>query len=227
MTLFRNFYSTTRAGAFRLSDGGGPFGFDITVACQFDVLVQSADVDGIIETGCFVGDTLEYLGKQYPERDVIGVEIDERSAAIARRRCELLPNVTVVTGDSAQLLGDISLRFRSPLVYLDAHWDDQWPLERELKSLSSGIVAVDDFDIRNPRFGFDTYGGIALDRELLHRLRPDLLWMEGNPEACYPYPCLQVGRRTGTAYAIVGGLPQGCLQHDFFRTVPALEKRSV
>jgi hypothetical protein len=51
------FYRTGRAGAQRLSDGGGPFGFDIAVALMVDELIREYDCDAVAETGCFAGDT--------------------------------------------------------------------------------------------------------------------------------------------------------------------------
>lgn len=55
------FYRTWRAGACRLSDGGGPFGFDIAVALLADGLISGFGCDAIAETGCFLGDTTAYL----------------------------------------------------------------------------------------------------------------------------------------------------------------------
>ena len=45
------FYRTGRAGACRLSDGGGPFGFDIAVALVADEVITGYRCDAIAETG--------------------------------------------------------------------------------------------------------------------------------------------------------------------------------
>jgi hypothetical protein len=60
------FYRTGRAGACRLSDGGGPFGFDIAVALLADELISGYGCDAVAETGCFLGDTTDYLARRYP-----------------------------------------------------------------------------------------------------------------------------------------------------------------
>lgn len=219
MSLLECFYAIPRVGSFRLSDGGGPFGFDIAVACQVDHLVRTGELDGIVETGSFVGDTLEYLGRRYPDLPVVGIEIDAGYAEVARRRTSGLGNVDVRVGTSAELLPEVVSGLERPFVYLDAHWNDDWPLAAELGALTAGVVAVDDVDIDHPRFGYDQYGDIRLDVGLLSTLRPDLEWFVGAPDADYPYPCLQVGRRTGTAYAALPG-GDDVLRHEWF--APAL-----
>lgn len=215
-SLLECFYGIPRVGSFRLSDGGGPFGFDITVAYQVEHVIRSGDLDGIVETGSFVGDTLEYLGRRYPWLPVVGIEIDPDYAAVARRRTDSLANVEVRVGDSAELLAEPLRDLRRPLVYLDAHWGKDWPLAAELSAITCGVIAVDDVDIADPRFGYDQYGEVRLDPELLRTLRPDLDWHVGAPRADYPHPCLQVGRRTGTAYAAVDGLDNDVLEHTWF-----------
>lgn len=216
MSILECFYGTPRVGSFRLSDGGGPFGFDITVACQVEHLVRYGELDGIVETGSFVGDTLEYLGRRYPELPVLGIEINPDFAAVALQRTADLANVEVRVGDSAELLAGVLLDLHRPLVYLDAHWEEDWPLAVELGAITRGVVAVDDVNIANPRFGFDQYGDVRLDPDLLQVLRPDVDWHVGTPDADYPHPCLQVGRRTGTAYAAMHGVDPEVFAHGWF-----------
>lgn len=218
------FYSTPRVGAFRLSDGGGPFGFDIAVAYQVDWLVGTFAPDIIVETGCFVGDTTEYLARCYPEIPVVGVEVNAAYAAIAERRLDRYANVSIWRGDSGVVLARVLEDAQRPFVILDAHWEEAWPLRAELAAIEHGVVAVDDFDIGDPRFGFDEYDGVALNGSLLRELRPDVNWYAGDPHAEYPTPCLQIGRRTGVAYALVGhpvGDVEATLDHEYFVRVSA------
>ena len=63
--VYRHFYRIMRPGASELSDGGGPFGFDITTALEFDFLIERYGCDAVIEAGCNVGDTTEYLARAY------------------------------------------------------------------------------------------------------------------------------------------------------------------
>jgi hypothetical protein len=217
--VFDQFYRVPRAGAVRLSDGGGPFGFDITVAIQVEHLVTALDCDGIIETGCFLGDTTEYLARRYPHLPIRTCDIEPQAAEFTRQRLAGMGNVTVLTGDSAALLGQLAHGLRRPLYYLDAHWYEQWPLSAELASISVGVVCIDDFDIGHPRFGYDTYQGRPCDPHLVAAALPDLaaMWV-GNPFFDYTVPCLQTGRRAGTGY-LLRGLP-GSIDHPMFTPVP-------
>ncbi|BCJ65709.1 hypothetical protein Prubr_27300 [Polymorphospora rubra] len=210
------FLRHSAGGVVQVERRGGPFGFDITVAHQVEHMIREGELDGIVETGSFVGDTLEYLGRRYPWLPVVGIEIDPDYAAVARRRTDDLANVEVRVGDSAELLADSLRVLRRPLVYLDAHWGEDWPLAAELGAINRGFIAVDDVDIADPRFGYDQYGDVRLDPDLLRVLRPDLEWYVGAPRADYPHPCLQVGRRTGTAYAAAGGVDPDVLAHTWF-----------
>lgn len=217
--LLDQFYRVPRAGAVRLSDGGGPFGFDITVAIQVDHLVTTLDCDGIIETGCFLGDTTEYLSRRYSHLPIRTCDIDPQAAEFTRRRLTHMGNVSVRTGDSAALIAKLARGLRRPLYYLDAHWYDQWPLHSELATIDVGVVCIDDFDIGHARFGYDSYHGRPCDPHFVTAALPDLpqMWV-GNPFFDYTVPCLQTGRRAGTGY-LLRGLP-GRIDHPMFTLVP-------
>ena len=195
------FYTTVRAGQIRLSDGGGPFGFDIQTALQIDFLIREFDCDGVVETGTFLGDTADYLARAYPHLPVRTCEIDPGHAAVARRRLDRYDNAALIVGDSATVLPGLLDGLHRPLVYLDAHWQAAWPLAGELAAVGCGVIAIDDFDIGHQRFGFDVYSGTACGPDLVHDALPTLEHLYvGDPEADYPLPCLQVGRRSGTGY---------------------------
>ena len=217
------FYTTVRAGQMRLSDGGGPFGFDIQTALQIDYLIREFACDGVVETGTFLGDTADYLACAYPDLPVRTCEIDPAHAAVARRRLDRHENANLIVGDSAALLPGLLDGLRRPLVYLDAHWEKAWPLSRELAAVTTGVVAIDDFDIGHQRFGFDVYDGTVCGPGLVHDALPTLEHLYvGDPEADYPLPCLQVGRRSGTGY-LTRGLDQSRIgASPLFRAVPLL-----
>jgi hypothetical protein len=132
------------------------------------------------------------------------------------------PQVEVVLGNSAELLPAALGAAKTPLIYLDAHWRDEWPLASELSSVDRGIVIVDDFDIGIPRFGFDTYGGIACGLEYIAKFLPRSITSVffSNPQAEYPLPCLQTGRRAGRCF-VAFGLDSGPLRNSgFFNEIP-------
>jgi hypothetical protein len=203
--VFANFYTTPRAAAPLLSDGGGPFGFDIQAALQFDYIIRNYAVSHILETGCCLGDTADYLARTYPHLSLWTCDVNTKFASFSAERLKRYPHAKVEHGDSAKLLPKALDGVGMPLLYLDAHWGDDWPLAGELKSVRYGVVVVDDFDIDNPRFGFDSYNGVTCDINFITDVRPDLeVAYIGNPGASYGYPCLQIGRRSGRCYLPIG-----------------------
>ena len=78
------------------------------------------------------------------------------------------PNINIIHGSSeqelAKLVSSEKLRAdQNPFIYLDAHWDDYWPLRDELEvilKLDKAVVVVDDFQVPGrPEWGFDMYQG--------------------------------------------------------------------
>jgi hypothetical protein len=199
------FYRVERAGAGRLSDGGGPFGFDVTLALLVDDLVQRFSCDALAETGCFLGDTTVYLARRYPGLPVVSCDVDAGHAAFTAYRLAQQANASVACVDSGSMVADVCARYERPLFYLDAHWGSDWPLARELSAIRSGVAVIHDFDIGHPRFSFDSYDGIACGPQFLARLaRRPARYFTPDPRADYPLPCLQVGRRAGVGVVVTG-----------------------
>jgi len=213
--LYRNFYRTPRLAASELSDGGGPFGFDITTALEVDYLIDKYRCDAVLETGCNLGDTTAYLGRNYPKLKVVTCDVKPQYTDFVAQRCAELPNVMVEAMDSRAMLAKWVGKFERPLFYLDAHWYEDWPLEGELALIKQGVVMVDDFDIGHPRFGFDSYGGKTCGPAMLtpFKARIGRLYTN-NPEGQYELPCLQGGRRGGKGYFTLG------LETDHFAANP-------
>lgn len=203
--VLRSFYQVERVGVIGLSDDGGPFGFDITVALIVDDLIRRYECDAIVETGCFLGDTTCYLARNYPDIPVYSCDVDAGYATFTRKRLAGCGNVQVTHEDSPNLVTRISARCNRPFLFLDAHWGEVWPLSRELEEISHGVVAIHDFDIGHPRFSYDEYDGIVCG--------PRVLAAMTNPPDCYftpdldtvpELPCLQMGRRAGVGFIAVG-----------------------
>jgi hypothetical protein len=211
--VYRNFYRISRLGGAELSDGGGPFGFDITTALEFDFLIERYGCDAVIETGCNAGDTTEYLARTYPMLSIVSCDIVDRYVELAKRRVGFMPHTHVEKTDSREIVARYRNEFRCPLYYLDAHWYEDWPLERELELIEYGIVCIDDFNIGHPGFGFDSYNDKECGPALLSRFAEKVpYYYTNNPDAIHELPCLQQGRRGGKAYFPVG-LPHDHLRH--------------
>lgn len=222
--VYRNFYKILRLGAQELSDGGGPFGFDITTALEFDYLVERYQCDAIIETGSNAGDTTEYLARTYPHLTIVTCDVVDRYVELVRRRVGFMPHTHVEKLDSPKLIEKYKDRFRCPLFYLDAHWYKEWPLERELALIDNGVVCVDDFNIGDPRFGFDAYDGVECGPDIFSRFIEKIPYFYvNNPAASHELPCLQTGRRGGKAYFHVNQPIDHMALHRYFlrRETPA------
>lgn len=218
--LHYDFYNVERVGAIGLSDGGGPFGFDITTAVVVDYLIRGLRCDAIVETGCFTGDTTVFLARHYRDLRVLSCDISRDHARVASFRTGEFTNCEVRVCDAVDLVEVALERFERPFFYLDAHWLDDWPLSRELSVVSKGAVCIDDFNVGNTRFAFDTYQGVECGPAFLSPVKekfPTYFVQKINID--YPFPCLQVGRRAGRCY--LGGTDS----RQVFSGCPYLEER--
>lgn len=203
--VYENFYRIRRLGANRLPGDGGPFGFDIHAAIMVDYAIRKFSCDAIIETGCFAGDTTEYLVRKYPDLTVISCDIVEDYQSFTKERVSFAKNATVLHGSSNDIVREYANKFKFPFLYLDAHWYEYWPIDDEISSVDSGILCIDDFDIKNGRYGFDVYKGRTCGPEILRPFSDKIKkFYTNNPEATMPFPCLQPARRSGRAFVPVG-----------------------
>lgn len=202
------FYRVARAGQQGMTDGGGPFGFDITVALLADELITGYRCDAVIETGCYLGDTTAYLGTMYPHLPVRTCDVWQPHADFTAHRLRSLSNVAVTCRNSPQVVARACREFQRPFIFLDAHGGTgPWPLAQELAEVSaaSAIVMIHDFNVGHPRFSYDTYAGVECGPNQLSavpRLPPR--YYTPDPMARWPLPCLQTGRRSGIAVLSVG-----------------------
>jgi hypothetical protein len=206
------FYRTGRAGAQRLSDGGGPFGFDIAVALTVDELVRAYGCDAVAETGCFAGDTTFYLARRYPDLPVYSCDINRECAAFTARRLAGCPNTEVTCEPSPEMLARVAAGHARPLAFLDAHWGEGWPLTAELDIMTAagGVAVIHDFDIGHERFSYDSYDGVPCGPLLLSRMSAPPAWYYTlDPSVALPVPCLQTGRRAGVGVVLGRDLGAG------------------
>jgi len=200
--LLYNFYTTERNGN-HVSDGGGPFGFDIHHALEIDYLIRNYRCDSIIETGTHFGDTTCFFAKNYPHLKIITCEINREFYNKSKRRLSKYNNVEVVYNSSEKVIDKYLPSLDFPLIYLDAHWEDYWPLWDEIKHITHGIVCVGDFNIKNGRFGFDRYNGIDCDLAFLAQCTTNRKIYCNNPNSVYCFPLMQNQRLGGRAYFFV------------------------
>jgi hypothetical protein len=219
--VYDNFYTTPRFSV-GMTDGGGPFGFDIHFALEVDYLVNAYKCDAIFETGTNGGDTTEYLSKMYSEKTIITSEINKNIFDLAKNRLSDRNNIILNNESSEIVLERYKDNFTMPFYYLDAHWYDYWPLRDELNCINHGIVCVSDFILGENKDGIyysgDSYKGVALNHQfLLEAGVTDTIYVNNhNGLHNYPLPCLQQTRRTGRAYFCKN------VEDTFFKSNPNL-----
>jgi hypothetical protein len=126
-----------------------------------ETLCATGRFDLLVETGTYLGDTVELARGRVPE--VVSIERNPGLATAAIERFQDCGDVTIIAGESAEELGRLrpSLTGRPVLFWLDAHWcaapddptnraggEDACPLLAELRALSplgpDSVVLIDD-----------------------------------------------------------------------------------
>jgi hypothetical protein len=198
--LLYNFYTTDRC-SFNVSDGGGPFGFDIHHALEIDYLIKKYQIEKIVETGTNMADTTEYLAKNYPKIKIVSSETNRDFFNFSKKRLISYSNVFLLNQSSEKVVSLESKEEVNTLYYLDAHWEQYWPLKDEIENISSGVVCVGDFNINHYSYGFDYYNNIICDENLIRSTGFSGKIYTNNPyNLNYPFPLLQKERLGGRAY---------------------------
>ncbi len=124
---------------------------------------KSYGLDVFVETGTFLGDTVEALRREF--RVVHSIELSRKFFELSRRRLEGAPNVELHLGDSGKVLHEIVPEIDGPaLFWLDGHYsggetakgDSNCPVRAELEAIFAGmkhpfVVMIDDARcFRNP-----------------------------------------------------------------------------
>lgn len=145
------FYSVKRLN-INLENFTGPFGFDIYKAYDFCSIIDNNDIDTIIETGTNIGDTSEFLALRYPDKKIITCEINPTYFEIAKMRLKEYKNVNIFLASSDFVIKNINQNEHNIIYFLDAHFDQYWPLKEEINNIERGFVMIDDFDIKCPNY---------------------------------------------------------------------------
>lgn len=129
-------------------------------------VIKICQISDVVETGTFRGTTSEFLATRVSGR-IYSCELATRYFLYAQRRLCAYSNVEIQLADSRtfleSLLGREAVRQSRVLFYLDAHWNADLPLAREIEiiltSHPSNIIAIDDFQVPfDNGYGYDDYG---------------------------------------------------------------------
>ena len=126
---------------------------------KHDIVRQYADRHGLatlVETGTYMGGTIEALRDRFAR--IYSIELDDALYERARARFAHLPHVTILHGDSAQMLPEVLAHLREPaLFWLDGHYSGpgtakgrrETPIEEEIRAVlahpvAGHVILVDD-----------------------------------------------------------------------------------
>jgi hypothetical protein len=166
-------------------------------------LITEFDPDAFIETGTFLGSTTRFFaGNGVP---VYTTELKRTFWLMARLKLGWSDGVTLYRGDSRAMLKLIASQhaFARPLLYLDAHWWGDFPLNDELQlvfdSWNDLVIIVDDFRVDDDEgYSFDTYDGRALALDQVALPAQVVAALPGHASD------LETGARRGTLYLARG-----------------------
>jgi hypothetical protein len=133
-----------------------------------------------IETDTYLGDMVEAVRDTF--RRIISIEIDPWLAERARKRFSRYPHISILQGDSGQLLPNLLTKVTEPcLFWLDAHYsggittkgDMETPIVQELQCIlrhpAEHVVLIDD--ARN-FVGQNDYPTLEAVQSLVNEIRP-------------------------------------------------------
>jgi hypothetical protein len=151
----------------RAAAWGGPFNGQPFRQSLFRALIRQLEPAAIVETGTYFGTTTEFLAET--GLPVFSIEAHPRRYGFSRARLWRRRNITLLHGDSRAVLRALfdgalcDFTDRTLFFYLDAHWNDDLPLEEELDIIfvrcPPAVVMVDDFRVTGDAdYGYDDYG---------------------------------------------------------------------
>jgi predicted O-methyltransferase YrrM len=130
----------------------------------FNFLKAKYHLNTAIETGTFKGSTTTLFARLFDT--VHTIEISESTFQEAKETLKPYENIQCHLGSSEKVLSNIlpSVKGKPVLFYLDAHWQEHWPLLEELEEISKThrdncIIVVDDIKVPGKNsIPYDKYG---------------------------------------------------------------------
>ena len=128
-------------------------------------IINAWNPSALIETGTFRGITTEWLA-ELSNLPIYTCEKNKRYYFQAKARLEKFTNVNISLTDSREhlrQLAELPLSQERCLIYLDAHWEEDLPLQEEITiifaAFKNPLVIVDDFRVPfDFGYKYDDYG---------------------------------------------------------------------
>jgi len=142
-----------------------------------DGLIKQCGVTSFVETGTHYGATTKHVAGRHPDLPVFTCEINDEYFRESAKRLKEYRNVTVSQESSEKFVARLiaeGVLGAVPMLFLDAHWHDYWPLKDEaaaVGALPAFILMVDDFAVPGrPWFETSAGGGGTVG---IHRTQRD------------------------------------------------------
>lgn len=138
---------------------------------ELEKLMAIYQIEKIVETGTYMGWSANILART--GKPVISIELNPDLYEKAKENNKHNENVFLHLGSSEKILDEVipDNTDENILFFLDAHWNDYWPILDELriikKKTRSPVIIIHDFFVPNGTggavFGYDSYKGQPLD----------------------------------------------------------------
>jgi hypothetical protein len=146
-----------------------PFNDDYYLQEMMDTFIKDNEVELLIETGTYKGDTTKYLATH--NKPVITTELVEELYKEACDNTKEHANITALLGDSTTLLQPLlPSNNEKVFFFLDSHGANDRSLDRELdliaESTITPFIAIHDFLVPGTSLGYDSHDGQAYSFEV-------------------------------------------------------------
>ena len=153
-----------------------------------DHVRKTYQVAALVESGTFLGDTVNYFKDKFEQ--VYSIELQRDLHEAARQRFSASRNISLIYGDSGQMMKEVLCQLSGPaLFWLDGHYSSEFwvdgefirtargekdtPIENELESILTRtvqhIILIDDARL----FGIaKDYPSLGRIRKVVRRLKP-------------------------------------------------------
>jgi predicted O-methyltransferase YrrM len=129
------------------------------IAALINYFKKKYELNTAVETGTFIGSTAAFLASTFNK--VHTIEIVEKNLNRAKENLKDYRNIRFYLGSSPEILASLveKLQKKNVLFYLDAHWQEYWPILDELKIISkvynkNTVILIDDIKVPG-RFDID------------------------------------------------------------------------
>jgi hypothetical protein len=142
-----------------------------------DDIISKLGVTSFVETGTQYAYTTIHVASRHSTLPVFTCEIDPVCFSKSAEKLITYPNISIFMESSEKFIDRLITEKtlgNFPMFFLDAHWNDYWPLLDEvinISKLSRFIILIDDFMVPGrSQFEHEPGGGGTLGE---HRTKPD------------------------------------------------------